>query len=79
MWRDSGDLYATALEMDEEKHIVGYQPTERQHLDFAAAAERGIRASNTPVVSENTADPAMALLLATCRCLSVCERPAARR
>jgi len=44
------------------------------NIDFAAAAARGIRVSNTPVVTEDTADLAMALLLATCRGLGACER-----
>ncbi len=44
------------------------------NIDLAAAAARGIRVSNTPVVTEDTADLTMALLLATCRRLGVCER-----
>lgn len=44
------------------------------NIDLEAAARRGIAVSNTPVVTEDTADLAMALLLATCRRLSVNER-----
>ena len=43
-------------------------------VDLAAAARRGIAVSNTPVVTEDTADLTMALLLASCRRLSACER-----
>ncbi|HSG88040.1 MAG TPA: D-glycerate dehydrogenase [Pseudomonadales bacterium] len=44
------------------------------NIDLAAAARAGIAVSNTPVVTEDTADLAMALLLATCRRLGECER-----
>ena len=44
------------------------------NIDLEAAAARGIAVSNTPVVTEDTADLTMALLLATCRKLSSCER-----
>lgn len=44
------------------------------HVDLSAARELGIAVSNTPVVTEDTADLAMALLLATCRKLSASER-----
>ncbi|WP_116364042.1 2-hydroxyacid dehydrogenase [Parahaliea mediterranea] len=44
------------------------------HIDLKAAGERGLMVSNTPVVTEDTADLAMALLLATCRRLSTCEQ-----
>jgi glyoxylate reductase len=44
------------------------------NIDLQAARDRGITVSNTPVVTEDTADLAMGLLLATCRRLSVCER-----
>lgn len=44
------------------------------HIDLAAARTRGIAVSNTPVVTEDTADLAMALLLATCRKLGASER-----
>ncbi len=43
-------------------------------VDLAAARARGIYVSNTPCVAEDTADLAMALLLAACRRLSVSER-----
>jgi len=44
------------------------------NIDLAAAAARDIQVSNTPVVTGDTADLAMALLLATCRRLSTSER-----
>ncbi|NVK41454.1 MAG: D-glycerate dehydrogenase [Oceanospirillaceae bacterium] len=44
------------------------------HIDLAAARQRGIAVSNTPVVTEDTADMAMTLLLASCRRLGVSER-----
>lgn len=37
------------------------------NIDLAAAWARGIRVSNTPVVAEDTADLAFALILAACR------------
>ena len=43
------------------------------NIDLNAAAARGIAVSNTPVVTGDTADLAMALLLATCRRLSASE------
>ncbi|MFV0275859.1 MAG: 2-hydroxyacid dehydrogenase [Parahaliea sp.] len=43
------------------------------HIDLDAAAARGLQVSNTPVVTEDTADLAWALLLATCRRLTRCE------
>lgn len=48
---------------------VGYD-----NIDLAAATRRGIAVSNTPVVTEDTADLVFALLLATSRRLSVSER-----
>lgn len=48
---------------------VGYD-----NIDRAAATRRGIAVSNTPVVTEDTADLVFALLLATCRRLSASER-----
>jgi glyoxylate reductase len=44
------------------------------HIDLPAAKARGIAVSNTPVVTEDTADLAFALILATCRRLGECER-----
>lgn len=44
------------------------------HVDLPAARERGIVVSNTPVVTEDTADLTMALLMAACRKLSASER-----
>lgn len=43
------------------------------HIDLEAAAARSIRVSNTPVVTEDTADLTFALLLAACRRLTRCE------
>jgi glyoxylate reductase len=48
---------------------VGYD-----NIDLKAAAGRGIAVSNTPVVTEDTADLTFALLLAAARRLSICER-----
>lgn len=44
------------------------------NVDLAAAKAAGIEVSNTPVVTEDTADLAMALVLATCRRLGEAER-----
>jgi glyoxylate reductase len=44
------------------------------NIDLAAAAARAIAVSNTPVVTEDTADLTLALMLATCRRLSTAER-----
>lgn len=48
--------------------------TGTDNIHLQAAAEHGIAVSNTPVVTEDTADLTMALLLATCRRLGFCER-----
>ena len=29
---EPGDIHSAALEVDEEQHVVGYQPAQRQHL-----------------------------------------------
>lgn len=44
------------------------------NIDLEAAAARGIAVSNTPVVTADTADLAMALILACCRRLPQAER-----
>jgi glyoxylate reductase len=44
------------------------------NIDLVAAREKGIQVSNTPVVTEDTADLAFALLLATCRRIPHNER-----
>jgi glyoxylate reductase len=44
------------------------------NIDLPAAAELDIAVSNTPVVTEDTADLTIALILATCRRLSACEK-----
>lgn len=44
------------------------------NIDLNTATQRGIAVSNTPVVTEDTADLVMALMLATCRRLSASER-----
>ncbi len=54
--------------------LIANIATGTDNIDLTVAAERGIQVSNTPVVAEDTADLAMALLLSACRRLSVCER-----
>lgn len=54
--------------------LIANIATGTDNIDLQAAAARGIAVSNTPVVTEDTADLTMALLLATCRKLSFCER-----
>ena len=54
--------------------LVANIATGTDNIDLQAAAARGIAVSNTPVVTEDTADLTMALLLATCRRLGFCER-----
>lgn len=44
------------------------------NVDLEAAAERGIAVSNTPTVTEDTADLAFALILAACRRIGEGER-----
>jgi len=44
------------------------------NIDLDAAAGAGILVSNTPVVTEDTADLTFALLMAACRRLGECER-----
>ncbi|TXS95787.1 D-glycerate dehydrogenase [Parahaliea maris] len=44
------------------------------HIDIDAATARSIMVSNTPVVTEDTADLTFTLLLATCRRLTRCEQ-----
>ncbi|MFM5922995.1 MAG: 2-hydroxyacid dehydrogenase [Novosphingobium sp.] len=44
------------------------------NIDLAAAAARGIKVSNTPVVTEDTADLAFALILAACRRIGAADR-----
>lgn len=57
-----------------ELGLIANIATGTDNIDLQAAAARGIAVSNTPVVAEDTADLTMALLLATCRKLSFCER-----
>jgi len=33
MGSDAGDIHAAALEMNEERHVVGHQPSQRENLD----------------------------------------------
>ncbi len=54
--------------------LIANIATGTDNIDLATATARGIAVSNTPVVTEDTADLAFALLLATCRRLSYCER-----
>ncbi len=44
------------------------------NIDLKSAAARGIAVSNTPVVTEDTADLTLALMLATCRRITQSER-----
>lgn len=53
--------------------LIANIATGTDNIDLAAATDRGIAVSNTPVVTEDTADLTFALLLATCRRLSFCE------
>jgi glyoxylate reductase len=54
--------------------LIANIATGTDNIDLEAASARGIAVSNTPVVTEDTADLTMALMLATCRRLSFCER-----
>jgi glyoxylate reductase len=54
--------------------LIANIATGTDNIDLEAAALHNIAVSNTPVVTEDTADLTMALLLATCRRLSFCER-----
>jgi glyoxylate reductase len=54
--------------------LIANIATGTDNIDLDAAAAKGLAVSNTPVVTEDTADLTMALLLATCRHLSFCER-----
>jgi len=54
--------------------LIANVATGTDNIDLKAAAASGLAVSNTPVVTEDTADLTMALLLATCRRLSFCER-----
>jgi len=40
MWRDPGDLNATALKLDKEQHVVSDQSAQRQHLDGEKVSPR---------------------------------------
>jgi glyoxylate reductase len=57
-----------------ELGLIANIATGTDNIDLGAASARGIAVSNTPVVTEDTADLTMALMLATCRRLSFCER-----
>jgi glyoxylate reductase len=54
--------------------LIANIATGTDNIDLQAAAAKGLAVSNTPVVTEDTADLTMALLLAACRRLSFCER-----
>lgn len=54
--------------------LIANIATGTDNIDLAAASARGIAVSNTPVVAEDTADLAFALILATCRRVGSCER-----
>ncbi len=53
--------------------LIANIATGTDNIDLHAATKRGIAVTNTPVVTEDTADLTFALLLATCRRLSYCE------
>lgn len=53
--------------------LIANIATGTDNIDLTAASARGIAVSNTPVVTEDTADLTFALLLATCRRLNYCE------
>lgn len=85
-----GDLYAgtqilvaTAVDRIDAEQIAGLPDSVQlianigvgvDNIDLDAAASRGIQVSNTPVVTEDTADLAMSLLLASCRRVPAAER-----
>jgi len=54
--------------------LIANIATGTDNIDLVAADEKGLAVSNTPVVTEDTADLTMALLLSACRRLSFCER-----
>ena len=60
-------------QMPESVGLIANIATGTDNIDLGAATARGIAVSNTPVVTEDTADLTFALLLATCRRLSYCE------
>ncbi len=63
----------TIMAMPDSIGLIGNIGVGTDNIDLAAAAGRGIQVSNTPVVTEDTADLAFALLMATCRRVSACE------
>lgn len=74
---------STAVDPVTAEMIAGFPDTVRlianfgvgtDNIDLAAARSRGIAVSNTPVVAEDTADLAFALILAACRKLGENER-----
>lgn len=54
--------------------LIANIATGTDNIDLEAAAARGLKVSNTPVVAEDTADLAMGLILSACRQMSFCER-----
>ncbi len=71
----SGPVDAALLQaMPESLGLIASIGVGTDHLDLAAASEHGVQVSNTPVVTEDTADLTWALLMATCRRLTECER-----
>jgi len=68
-------LYAQAIAaMPDSIGLIANIGVGIDNIDLDAAARRGIRVSNTPVVTEDTADLAFALILATCRQTGTAER-----
>lgn len=81
---ERGDIFvSTALDPVEAELINRFPTTLKlvanigvgyDNIDLDAATCRGIAVSNTPVVTEDTADLVFTLILATCRRLSASER-----
>ncbi|MFV0476773.1 MAG: 2-hydroxyacid dehydrogenase [Parahaliea sp.] len=59
--------------MPQTMGLIGNLGVGTDNVDLKAASARGLQVSNTPVVTEDTADLAFALMLATARRLSYCE------
>lgn len=66
---------ATLIErMPSSVGLIANIATGTDNIDIEAARVRGMAVSNTPVVAEDTADLAFALILSACRKLGYCER-----
>lgn len=80
---DAVALVATALDPLDAAALDGLPATVKliaqfgvgtDNIDLPAAAARGIRVANAPVVTEDTADLAFALILAACRKVAAADR-----